>query len=159
MTGAGLAIRRAGPDDAAAVRALTRAAYTRWVPLIGREPWPMTADYDHGVRAHRIDLLVDGTALTALVELVDEDDVLLIENLAVDPARQGRGHGATLLRHAEAVASAAGRRTLRLYTNAHFVENLRFYIRHGFTVTREEPIADGTVIHMAKPIASQAGPR
>ena len=36
------ALRRATPRDAEAVRALTRAAYAKWVPLIGREPRPMT---------------------------------------------------------------------------------------------------------------------
>ena len=35
---AGHAIRRAGPADA--VRALTRLAYAKWVPLVGREPTP-----------------------------------------------------------------------------------------------------------------------
>ena len=43
-------IRRAGEADAAAVRELTRSAYAKWVPLIGREPMPMTADYERAVR-------------------------------------------------------------------------------------------------------------
>ena len=38
-------LRRAGPDDAGAIRSLTRAAYAKWVPVIGREPMPMQADY------------------------------------------------------------------------------------------------------------------
>lgn len=41
-----LQLRRATAADAANVRALARAAYAKWVPLIGREPIPMTADYD-----------------------------------------------------------------------------------------------------------------
>jgi hypothetical protein len=40
------ALRRATPPDAPAVRDLTRAAYAKWVPVLGREPLPMTADYD-----------------------------------------------------------------------------------------------------------------
>ena len=43
-------IRRAGPSDALAVRELTRQAYAKWVPVIGREPTPMTADYERIVR-------------------------------------------------------------------------------------------------------------
>ena len=43
-------LRRATPSDAAAIRDLTREAYAKWVPLIGREPKPMTADYDAAPR-------------------------------------------------------------------------------------------------------------
>jgi len=51
-------IRRAVPSDALAVCELTRAAYTKWIPAIGREPTPMTVDYDArvvnaGVKMHR----------------------------------------------------------------------------------------------------------
>src|SRR5690242_2917839 len=84
-------IRRAVPADAAAIAALTRAAYEKWIPVIGRAPKPMTADYDIVVREHLIDLLFVGGALVALVECIREPDHLLIENLAVDPAQQGRG--------------------------------------------------------------------
>ena len=37
-------LRQAVPADAPAIRELTRAAYAKWIPLIGREPKPMTAD-------------------------------------------------------------------------------------------------------------------
>lgn len=37
-------MRTALPEDAIAIRALVRAAYARWVPVIGREPRPMQAD-------------------------------------------------------------------------------------------------------------------
>jgi hypothetical protein len=40
-----IAIRRATTHDAAVLRALTRAAYAKWAPLIGREPKPMAVDY------------------------------------------------------------------------------------------------------------------
>jgi hypothetical protein len=48
-------LRRATPDDAAAVRDLVRAAYAKWVPVLGREPKPMTADYDQAIRNHILD--------------------------------------------------------------------------------------------------------
>lgn len=46
--------------DAAAIRALTRQAYAKWTPVIGREPLPMTADYEQAVLRHRFDLLYAG---------------------------------------------------------------------------------------------------
>ena len=53
-------LHRATPADAAAVRDLTRAAYTKWVPLLGRELKPMTADYDVAVRDHIVGMLYVG---------------------------------------------------------------------------------------------------
>src|SRR5262252_3472638 len=61
-----LELRRALPADAGAVRDLTRQAYAKWVPLIGREPKPMTADYELAVRRHRFDLLSSNGQLAAL---------------------------------------------------------------------------------------------
>ncbi|WP_206667609.1 hypothetical protein [Muricoccus nepalensis] len=79
------ALRRAVPGDATAVRSLTREAYAKSVPVIGREPKPMTADYDAAVRDHIVDLLeVDGE-LVALIEMRLEVDHLLIVNVAVLP--------------------------------------------------------------------------
>ena len=34
-------IRRAGPQNAEAVRRVVREAYARWIPVIGRAPTPM----------------------------------------------------------------------------------------------------------------------
>ena len=49
-------IRRATTDDAPRVGLLTRAAYAKWVPVIGREPLPMKVDYAAAVREHWVDL-------------------------------------------------------------------------------------------------------
>src|ERR1700710_2458174 len=63
-------LRQGVAADADAIRGLTRAAYAKWVPVIGREPKPMTADYAAALTQHRFDLLhVDGK-LAALIETV-----------------------------------------------------------------------------------------
>ena len=143
-------LRRATPADAAAIRQLTREAYARWVPLIGREPKPMAADYEAAVRSHRFDLLYSDGALAGLIETVDEGGQLLIENVAVAPAFQGRGFGQRLMAEAEDIAAALGRERIRLYTNQRFAENVRLYLRLGYAVDREAPIGDGVVVHMSK---------
>jgi ribosomal protein S18 acetylase RimI-like enzyme len=136
--------------DAAAIRELTRAAYAKWVPLIGREPKPMTADYDAAVHKHRFDLLyVDGT-LAALLETIRETDHLLVENVAVAPAFQGLGFGRRLMAHAETLAEAADYAEIRLYTNQRFAENIALYRKLGYRVDREEVLPVGTVTHMSK---------
>ena len=146
-------LRRAALGDAAAVRALTRDAYAKWVPLINREPLPMTADYDRAVSEHLIDLWEEGGELLALIETIPAEDHLLIENVAVRPDQQGRGIGDRLMRHAEALARSLGLDEVRLYTNAAFAENLAFYARRGYREYRRATVAAGSVaVHMKKKI-------
>lgn len=143
-------LRRAVAADAAAVRALTRDAYAKWVPVIGREPKPMTKNYDTAVRLNRIDLAhVDGE-LAGLIETIDRSDHLLIENVAVAPSRHGKGLGRALLAHAETVARAAGYREVRLYTNRMFAANVTLYLALGYRIDREEESALGVTTYMSK---------
>ena len=143
-------MRQATTADAGAIRDLTRQAYAKWVPLIGREPKPMTADYDQAVARHRFDLLyVDGT-LAALIETIREADHLLVENVAVSPDFQGRGLGRKLMAHAEVLAREQGFGMIRLYTNQRFAENIALYRRLGYQVDREEVVPAGVVTHMSK---------
>ncbi len=145
-------IRLGRAADAAAIRHLTRAAYAKWVPVIGREPLPMAADYEAALRTHRFDLLFADGALAALVETARHPDHLFVVNLAVAPAHQGRGHGRTLLAHAEALAAPLT--TVRLLTNKGFAANLAFYARLGYGIDREEPFLNGTAVHLSKRVDS-----
>ena len=146
-------LRQAVAADAAAIRDLTRSAYAKWVPLIGREPKPMTADYATAVQRHRFDLLYAEGTLAALIETIREADHLLVENVAVSPAFQGRGFGRRLMVHAEELATSSGFAEIRLYTNQRFAENIELYRRLGYRVDREEALAVGTVVHMSKQLA------
>lgn len=146
-------LRRADEGDAEAISALTRAAYAKWVPLIGREPLPMTVDYADAVTRHRFDLLEDADGLAALIETTPDGDQLLIVNVAVDPQRQGGGFGKRLMAHAETLATQAGLGGTRLYTNRLFAENIRLYASLGYAVDREEALNGGVAVHMSKPLA------
>jgi ribosomal protein S18 acetylase RimI-like enzyme len=145
-------LRQAAASDAAAVRALVRAAYAKWVPLIGREPKPMGADYEKAVVEHRVDLAYLGAELAALIETISASDHLLIENVAVAPAFQGRGLGRLLMAHAERLAATQGQAEMRLYTNKLFAENVRFYLALGYRIDREEESALGVTVYMSKPL-------
>jgi GNAT superfamily N-acetyltransferase len=143
-------LRPATIADAPAIRALVREAYAKWVPIIGREPKPMSADYAAAVEKHRIDLLYAADTLAALIEMIPEDECLLIENVAVLPAFQGQGFGRRLMAHAEQVAAATGRAKMRLFANKAFAENVRLYSRLGYRIDREEPFMGGTAVYMSK---------
>jgi GNAT superfamily N-acetyltransferase len=145
-------LRRAVAADATAVRALVRDAYAKWVPVIGREPKPMTANYDTAVRLNRIDLAHVEGELAGLIETIDRSDHLLIENVAVAPQWHGQGFGRALMAHAETVARAAGYREVRLYTNQRFAENVRLYLALGYRIDREEESVLGITVYMSKSI-------
>ena len=138
--------------DAAAIRKLTREAYAKWVPVIGREPKPMTADYTEAVKKHRFDFLYENGELAALIETVGCSDHLLIENVAVLPSFQGKGYGRMLMAHAEKLAASSNFEQVKLYTNKLFVENVELYIRLGYRVDREEEVKGGMVVHMSKQV-------
>jgi GNAT superfamily N-acetyltransferase len=143
-------LRRAGPADAAAIAELTDLAYAKWVPVIGRKPKPMTADYHIAVLDHLIDLLYIGRDLAALIEMIPQPDHLLIENLAVSPAFQGGGHGRRLVAHAERLAASQGLAEVKLYTNKLFAANIAFYQRLGYRLEREEAFKGGFIVHLHK---------
>lgn len=153
-----MTIRRAVATDAAAVRDLTRRAYAKWIPLIGREPTPATENYDQIVRRDPVDLLLADGELVALVWVVPHPDHLLIENLAVAPAHQGQGLGRRMLAHAEALAAHQGLPEVRLYTNRKFASNVEFYLRHGYGIDREEAFWGGVKVHMSKRVGEDPPP-
>ena len=149
----GSQLRRATPDDAAAVRALVRAAYAKWIPVMGREPRPMRADYDEAVREHLVTLLIIDKSLIGVIELVVEPDAVLIANIAVLPDHTGRGYGQALMSYAREVAQSLGHKRLWLYTNKLMAENIAFYQRLGYTIDREEGTRDwGQVVYMSMSI-------
>ena len=138
------------PCDAALIRDFVRATYAKWVPVMGREPLPMTADYDLALQNHRFVLAFDGQALAGLIETVAQPDHLWVENIAVRSDLQGKGLGQSLLKLAEAQAREAGLDQVRLLTNAALTSNLRFYQRYGFAVTKTEAFRGGFVTWFAK---------
>ena len=140
------------------MRELSRLAYAKWVPLIGREPFPMTADYEKAVIAHMIDLHEEDGALVALIETLAMEDHLLIENIAVDPGHQGKGLGDALLIHAESLAGKLSFAETRLYTNEAFVSNIAFYERRGYSIFSREPVpAGGHLVRMRKSLPRPVG--
>lgn len=145
-------LRRAEPGDAAAVQRLVRAAYDKWVALIGREPKPMTADYQQAIGRHLVYLLETSEGLQGVLELIREPDCLLVENVAVDPRAQGRGYGRALMAEAEWIAWDIEARQMRLYTNERFAANIALYERIGYRIFQRSPIADGYMVWMQKTV-------
>lgn len=145
-------LRRAGSADARGIARLVRECYAGYVERIGREPKPMTADYDAAVRDHEVWVLEEGGDLRAVLELIPADDHVLVENIAVSPRLQRHGIGKSLMAFAEEEAQARGVAEMRLYTNAAFVENIVLYESIGYRETSREGSGGARRVNMSKRI-------
>jgi GNAT superfamily N-acetyltransferase len=131
-------IRQAERDDGAAIAEIVERAYRVYVERIGMRPGPMDADYPEKVRRGLVHVAEDGegdaggAVVVGLIVLIEIDDRLLIENVAVDPDRQGEGFGLRLLEFAEETARRARIGTLVLYTHEKMTENQELYARLGY---------------------------
>jgi ribosomal protein S18 acetylase RimI-like enzyme len=66
---------------------------------------------------------------------MQQQDQMLLDNIAVGPHAQGRGYGRKLLEFSEQMARDAGCGSIRLYTNEAMTENLSLYARIGYIET------------------------
>ena len=128
-------IVQAARGDAQAVAECVRAAYAHYVERIGREPAPMTADYEALIDAGEVWVARAGEGVAGVLVLRPQPPALLLENVAVAPDRQGEGLGRALVTFAEDRARAEGLAEVVLYTNERMTENLRFYPALGYTET------------------------
>jgi len=129
------ALRKASPNDAARIGAIARAAYAKYVSRIGREPAPMLADFAAAIAADRVVVIDTGGVVDGYMIAWPEVDAYFIDNIAVDPAREGEGLGRRLIDHASDEARRLRLPAIRLYTNAAMTENLSMYARLGFVET------------------------
>ena len=94
--------------------------------------------------------------LAALIETIAQADGLLIENVAVSPAFQGRGLGRQLIAHAERLAASLGYREIRLYTNKLLCRECRASTASSaIASTSEEPFKGGWRVNMSKSVRPQ----
>jgi GNAT superfamily N-acetyltransferase len=128
-------VRLAAPGEAGTLRAIAREAYQRYVPRIGREPAPMSADYGAAIRDRQAWVAVGQGQVIGFVALIAQPDHLLLQNLAVRPSWQGCGVGSRLLALAEDEARRLRLAEIRLYTNEAMTENLAYYPRRGYAET------------------------
>jgi N-acetylglutamate synthase-like GNAT family acetyltransferase len=133
-------IRQATNDDLDEVRRVVEAAYTPWIEVVGIRPLPMDADYGSLVAAGKTWVVEHEDALAAVLVLEPGADHLLLENVAVDPAAQGRGLGSRLLGHVEDEARARSLPEVRLYTHVLMASNIAWYERHGFVRAGEDGV-------------------
>jgi ribosomal protein S18 acetylase RimI-like enzyme len=128
-------IRPAQPDDTEVVRDVVHAAYAHYVSRIGKPPGPMLDDYAQRIADGQTWVLEDADRIVGILVLEEGTDGFLLDNIAVSPECQGKGHGRVLMEFAEAEALRRGYREIRLYTHVLMTENIALYRRGGFVET------------------------
>jgi ribosomal protein S18 acetylase RimI-like enzyme len=144
--------RRARGEEAGAIRELLEAAYSVYVPRMGRLPLTMGTDFAAAIRDHLVWVLMEDDRLLAVLHLLSRADHLFIDDVAVRIDRQRQGIGKRLLAFAETEARRRGHREIRLFTNATMVENIALYQSLGYREFRREPCQGTDIIYMRKPL-------
>jgi GNAT superfamily N-acetyltransferase len=147
-------IRAASAADAVAVRDIVNAAYRSYTPRIGKPPGPMLDDYAKRIADGQVWVLADGADIGGILVLEETPDGFLLDNIAVAPDRQGKGHGRVLLEFAEAEAVRRGWHEIRLYTNAMMTENIALYERIGYVETARVTEKGFDRVYMVKRLES-----
>jgi ribosomal protein S18 acetylase RimI-like enzyme len=152
-----LRIRAATAADVPAIANIVDQAYRHYIARIGRPPGPMLDDYAARVSEGVVWVLEEGAVIAAIIVLLSAPNYLLLDNIAVSPARQGLGLGGRLLAFAEAEALRRGYREIRLYTHQTMVENQRLYASIGYQETGRGTEAGFDRVFMRKPLCVYKG--
>jgi ribosomal protein S18 acetylase RimI-like enzyme len=143
-------IRAATANDVSAVRQIVDQAYRQYTARIGKPPGPMLDDYTARVLEGAVWVLEEGATVAGIIVLLPALGYLLLDNIAVSPARQGLGLGRRLLAFAEAEALRRGYNEIRLYTHQTMVENQRLYASIGYEETGRSTEAGYDRVFMRK---------
>lgn len=147
-------IRLATAADVSAITKIVGEAYRHYVPRIGKPPGPILDDYADRVSEGVVWVIEEGSIVAGLIVLLPRSDYLLLDNIAVSPARQGVGLGRRLLAFAEAEAARRGHREIRLYTHKMMTENQRLYAAIGYEETGRATEAGYDRVFMRKRLAA-----
>ena len=123
------------PPPMSLIADIVDEAYRHYIARIGKPPGPMLDNYAARALEGVVWVLEEGAAVAGIIVLLPARDYLLLDNVAVSPARQRSGLGRRLLAFAEAEASRRGYHEIRLYTHQTMVENQRLYASIGYEET------------------------
>ncbi|MGB0689266.1 MAG: GNAT family N-acetyltransferase [Candidatus Puniceispirillum sp.] len=131
-------IRKATMDDAETCAAIAVAAYRDYVPLMGRRPAPMLADYAAHIARDTVFVVEIDEASTGVVVgfiiIFKKGDDYWLENIAVTPSASEQGLGKRMMDFIEDYLRPLCDR-YQLYTNVKMERNIGWYHALGFSET------------------------
>src|SRR5712672_4657193 len=97
-----LRIQAATAADVPAIADIVDQAYRHYIARMGKPPGPMLDDYAARVSEGTVWVLEERAVIAAIIVLLPAPNYLLLDNIAVSPARQGFGLGICLFAFAQA---------------------------------------------------------
>jgi ribosomal protein S18 acetylase RimI-like enzyme len=150
-------ISRASLSDAEAILALQKLAYQSEARFY--DDWslpPLIQDLASLREEFGASLVLKATVAedrlvgSVRAKIDDVSGTAAIGRLIVQPEFQGRGIGSALLEAVEAACPDAAR--FELFTGSRSEASIRLYQRHGYTVTRTEPVSSTlSLTYLEKP--------
>lgn len=150
-----LPMRPATQADAEQVASCVKAAYWHYISIIGQSPGPMLDDYTQIIADHTVYVIEEHHVIIGVIVLMEKEYGILLDNIAIHPAYQGRGLGKQLMQWAEKEAMRRGFEAINLYTHEKMTQNITIYTKMGY-VERERRYEYGfNRVYMKKTLTSQ----
>ncbi len=110
----------------------------------------MLDDYTQVILQHDVFVLEYDRSVIGVVVLIRKGRGILLDNVAVDPAYQGQGHGRRLIECAENEARRQGFAQLDLYTHECMTEDIAMYEHLGYVETERRSERGYLRVYMQK---------
>lgn len=125
-------LEQAKKEDVNLIKRMIDAAYSMYIERLGKPPAPMNMDIEELVNMRELYVLRINSETVGAVRLSKMLDSIVIDDLVVEPGKQGRGLGRVLMAFADKMAREEGMTALTLYTNEKMHENIALYNKLGF---------------------------
>ncbi|HIC82356.1 MAG TPA: N-acetyltransferase [Kiloniellaceae bacterium] len=143
-------VRPATAADRPRIEAIVTAAYSPYIERMGMRPGPMLDDYAKRIADKQAYVLEAEGRIAGILVLEPGDGSLLLDNIAIDPACQGSGHGRRLMTFAENTARQRGCACVVLYTHELMTENIALYRRYGYVELERRTVSGFDRVYMEK---------
>ncbi|MGB0389408.1 MAG: GNAT family N-acetyltransferase, partial [Ardenticatenaceae bacterium] len=89
-------------------------------------------DYSQIIAQHTVSVIEEKGSIVGVVVLMEKEDGMLLDNVAVDPDYQGQGLGRQLIEWAHAEVHRRGFDQISLYTHEKMTQNIHIYQKLGY---------------------------
>lgn len=135
-----IVFRKAQESDAAAIKSITRKAFSGYAREIGRKDkvaalHETTAQILSDIANKHVYICeVDGAAAGAVRFEVLDEKIAYLSRLAIHPDYQSLGIGGLLLEKVKRECEALGVRAITLHTASRMRSNVAFYLKNGYYI-------------------------